>query len=141
MPTIRPFTEADYAAAKQLWESTPGVGLSSADEAEPIAQFLRRNEGLSFVAEHQGAIVGTILCGHDGRRGLIHHLVTAPTIRRLGIGKALLEQGLRALRAQGIQKCHLLVFQNNTDGLEFWRAVHAEERRELALFSMNTEAL
>lgn len=140
MATIRPFEPADYEAAHALWEATPGVGLSAADERGPIERYLRRNAGLSFVAIDGGEMVGTILCGHDGRRGLIHHLMTVPGARRRGIGGALLRAGLGALRAEGIDKCHLLVVGDNEAGLDFWRAVGAAERTELALFSIMTDA-
>ncbi len=136
---IRPFEPTDYPAARALWEATPGVGLSAADERGPIERYLRRNPGLSFVAQEGGELVGTILCGHDGRRGLIHHLVTAPAARRRGLGRGLLLAGLRGLRAQGIDKCHLMVFGDNEEGKAFWRAVHAAERTELALFSISTD--
>jgi len=134
---IRQFETADYPAARLLWQETPGVGLSEADELEPIQQYLSRNPGSSFVAYEGEALVGTILCGHDGRRGLIHHLVTAKEFRRRGLGKQLLRAGLQALGAQGIKKCHLLVFQSNAEGLAFWHAVAATERKELALFSLS----
>jgi ribosomal protein S18 acetylase RimI-like enzyme len=136
---IRAFLPSDYAAARALWEATDGVGLSAADERDPICAYLERNPAMSFVAEDAG-IVGTILCGHDGRRGLIHHLVTAPSHRRRGIGRALLERGLDALRREGIDKCHLLVYRSNADGIAFWRRVGAEERTSLALFSLVTNA-
>lgn len=135
---IQPFAPADYPAATALWQRTEGVGLSSADEAPAIAAFLARNPGLSFVARDGGNLVGTILCGHDGRRGLIHHLVTAASHRRQGIGRALLRTGLAALREAGIAKCHLMVFRSNQEGLRFWRGVQAQERGELALFSLPT---
>ncbi len=83
-------------------------------------------------------MIGTILCGHDGRRGLIHHLVVAPDCRRRGLGRTLLRRGLGALHDAGIDKCHLLVFGSNDAGLAFWRSVGASERRELALFSLPT---
>ena len=140
MTTIRPFEPADYEAAHALWEATPGVGLSAADERGPIERYLRRNPGLSFVAMEGEAMVGTILCGHDGRRGLIHHLMTVPGRRRTGVGSALLRAGLAALRSQGIDKCHLLVVGDNRAGLDFWRAAGAVERSELALLSIMTDA-
>ncbi len=136
--TIRPFRPEDHAAARALWEATPGLGLSAADEQAPIEHFLRRNPGLSFVAHRLGVLVGTVLCGHDGRRGLIHHLVVAPAHRRRGVARRLLDAGLRALAAQGIDKAHLLVFRSNAAGLAFWRDAGAAERVELALFSMAT---
>lgn len=139
MPIVlRPFAAADHAAALALWQSTPGVGLSEADGFEPISRFLARNPGLSWVALQGEQMVGTILCGHDGRRGLVHHLAVAPSAQHQGLGRRLVRQGLAGLRAQGIDKCHLMVFRSNQDGQAFWRAVAATERVELLLFSMNT---
>ena len=135
---VRAFTDSDYLQARALWESTPGVGLSNADAPQAITAFLARNPGTSFVAVEGDAVIGTILCGHDGRRGLIHHLVTATSHRCQGVGTSLLRSGLQALRLCGIDKCHLLVFRSNTTGLEFWHAVAAQERTELVLFSLPT---
>lgn len=139
-PSIRPFAAEDCAAALALWQAIPGVGLSAADRRQPIERFLTRNPCLSFVAEVQGQLVATILCGHHGRRGLIHHLVVSPAARRRGLGRALLIHALEALRLHGIDKCHLLVFRNSIEGLAFWRAVSATERHELALFSLSVES-
>jgi putative acetyltransferase len=138
-PDVRPFMPADYEAACALWQATPGLGRSDADEREPLLRFLARNPGCSFIAMHDAELVGTVLCGHDGRRGLVHHLVTAASMRRRGVGRRLLQAGLDALAAAGIRKCHLLVFRDNPDGLAFWRAVRATERTEMALLSMPTD--
>lgn len=135
---IRVFTSDDHAAALKLWQASEGVGLSDADSFENIARFLERNPGLSLVATDAGRVVATILCGHDGRRGLIHHLLVAPTHRRQGLGRALLKRALAALGQAQIQKCHLLVFRDNAEGMAFWHGIGAEERVSLALFSMPT---
>jgi len=129
----------DIPAARALWEASPGVGLSGSDATGPLTTFLSRNPSTSFVATVEGEIVGTILCGHDGRRGLIHHLVVAERYRRRGLGRGLLDRGLAALKGHGISKCHLLVFRSNQEGLAFWRKIGADERTELALFSVATE--
>ena len=139
-PTLRPFTLDDHTAAMALWQRTPGVGLSAADGREAIAAYLARNLGSSFVAERDGVLVGTLLCGHDGRRGLIHHLVTDPALRRQGVARALVQRGLQALRAQGIDKCHLMVFDDNTEGQAFWASIGGQRRDELRLFSLTTAA-
>ena len=135
---LRPFEITDHDAALALWQRTPGVGLSAADRREAIAAYLARNPGTSFVAERDGALVGTLLCGHDGRRGLIHHLVTDTTQRRQGVARALVQRGLRALRDQGIDKCHLMVFADNIEGLAFWTGIGGQQRGELALVSLTT---
>lgn len=136
--SIRHFLSSDHAAASALWQRTPGVGLSAADAPEAIAAYLRRNPGTSFVAEVDGILVGTVLCGHDGRRGLIHHLVTDPAWRGRGVARSLVRHGLAALRAAGIGKCHLMVFDDNAEGLAFWRRIGATQRVELQLFSLDT---
>lgn len=133
---VAPFEMAHYAEARSLWESTPGVGLSAADSPEGIAAFLARNPGLSLVALDAGLLVGTILCGHDGRRGLIHHLVVAASHRRRGLARQLLTQGLAGLKREGIARAHLMVYATNEAGLAFWRTV-AIERTEITLFSVD----
>lgn len=133
---VAPFEMAHHAEARALWESTPGVGLSAADSPEGIAAFLVRNPGLSLVALDAGALVGTILCGHDGRRGLIHHLVVAASHRRRGLARQLLAQGLAGLKREGIARAHLMVYATNEAGMAFWRRVGIE-RTEIALFSVD----
>jgi ribosomal protein S18 acetylase RimI-like enzyme len=135
---LEPFTNSQYAAARALWEATDGVGLSEADSEESTAQFLARNPGTSYVAMDDGKLVATILVGHDGRRGLIHHLAVAASHRRQGIGKRLVAEGLAALGRERIQKCHLLVFAENAEGREFWRMVGANHRDELLVYSLST---
>ena len=136
--TLRSFEAGDYSAVMRLWEATEGVGLSDADSPAGISQYLERNPSLSLVAVESNVIIGTILCGHDGRRGLIHHVVVASTHRRRGIGRQLVQRGLASLRQQGMQKCHLLVFGNNAQAQKFWRRMGAEERTSLIVFSLAT---
>ena len=135
---IREFKLEDHAQALALWKSIDGVGLSGADSLENVDRFLRRNPGLSFVATDDDAVVATLLCGHDGRRGLIHHLAVASAHRRKGLGRALVSHALMALRHDGIQKCHLLVFHQNAEGRAFWQRIGADERTTLGLFSLTT---
>jgi len=127
-----------HAQALRLWQECEGVGLSQDDSFEGLCRFLERNPGLSFVAVVEGAVVGTILCGHDGRRGFIHHLAVALNHRRRGLGRALVERAVTALRSASIRKCHLLVFRANAEGLAFWQRIGAEDRVTLAIFSITT---
>lgn len=118
--TIRPMTIADYDAVYALWMSCTGMGLNNLDDSrDGIEQFLTRNPETCFVAEENG-IVGVILVGNDGRRGYIYHTAVHPDCRHRGIGSALVERALDALRTIGIRKCALVVFARNTDGNAFW---------------------
>lgn len=135
---LRVFLPGDIAAASALWRAAPGVGLSDADEAPALQRFLSRNPGCSQVATRGAALVGAVLAGHDGRRGWLHHLAVDAAARRRGVGRALLQRALAALREAGIAKCHVMVLRANAEGIAFWRAVAAAERVELVVFSLPT---
>lgn len=133
--TIRPFSILDHDAVLTLWHASEGVGLSAADEREAIASYLERNPGLSFVAWDGDLLVGAVLCGHDGRRGFIHHLAVRDSHRRLGIGRLLVEGCLNGLRGQGIGKCHLFVYRANTAAQAFWQEIGWTQRDDLHIMS------
>lgn len=127
-------TCGDYDEVVALWTGVEGVGLDDdSDSRESIEAYLVRNPGLSFVARDEDKIIGAVLCGHDGRRGYLHHLAVAESHRCQGIGKALVEKCISALRAIGINKCNIMVFDDNSDGLGFWDADGWNKRPDLVL--------
>jgi N-acetylglutamate synthase len=132
---IQEFTMEHYPAAFTLWEETPGIGVSSADEPEAIAFYLLRNAGSSFVALCAECLVGTILCGHDGRRGYIHHLAVHPDYRRQGIATQLIKSALTELESIGITKCHLFIFGENETGIAFWQQNGWSLREDIHIMS------
>lgn len=131
---LRTLIIADYEVVYALWQQTEGIGLNESDTREAIAGFLERNPGLSVVAcDTNNLIVGTILCGHDGRRGYLHHLAVAQTHRKQGIGRALVDTCLDRLAALKIQKCNLFLFANNTEGRTFWLHQGWSAREDIVL--------
>ena len=66
---IHELSIARYDEVFALWQTTPGISIREVDSRDAIARYLKRNPGLSFLAEIKGKVVGTALCGHDGRRG------------------------------------------------------------------------
>ncbi len=130
--TIRAMTPEDYDRVLALWQSTPGVGLNSIDDSRRgIEKYLKRNPATCFVAEDEAQIVGVILSGHDGRRGFIYHMAVATEFRRRGIGRALAEAALEALRREGVTKAALVVFKENDGGNRFWEALGFTTRGDL----------
>ena len=132
---IRDFTIDDYDHAINLWQGTENIGLSSADSRVATARFLERNPGLSKVAWVGGKPVGTLLCGHDGRRGYLYHLCVDHAFRRQGAGRKLVDACLEGLRGEGIQKCHLFIFGKNELGRRFWNGTGWSRRIEIEVFS------
>lgn len=137
---VRAMTMADYDDAIALWRACEGLGLSDSDEREPIARFLARNPGHSFVARDEGELVGALLCGHEGRRGYLHHLAVAPSHRQHGLGRELVLRALQALERAGIAKCHLFVLEENPEALGFWERGGWTQRVELRVCSRSLVA-
>lgn len=119
--SVRELVLSDYDRVIALWRSCEGVGLNESDTREGIERFLARNAGLSLVAEsREGELIGAVLCGHDGRRGYLHHLAVAPACRRRGLGRTLVEMCLARLRPLGIAKCNIFLYATNAAGRAFW---------------------
>jgi ribosomal protein S18 acetylase RimI-like enzyme len=137
MTNIRKMEIGDYEQALDLWKRTAGMGLSAADEKQEIEKFLKKNSTLCFAAFDGKKLIGTILCGEDGRRGYIYHLAVDETYRKTGIGKKLVQSSLDALKKMGIQKCHLFVIADNKMGIAFWDHIGWELRRDIEVMSMN----
>ena len=130
---IAPMGITDFEAVHQLWQVTEGVGLNESDSQPNIAAFLERNPGLSFVARQGNEVVGAVLCGHDGRRGYMHHLAVAKAWRRRGIGRKLVEACLSRLRGLGITKCNIFLYADNAPGEQFWQHDGWVHRADLRL--------
>ena len=122
----------DYDKVYNLWLNCSGMGLNNLDDSrEGIERYLNRNPETCFVAEDGNNIVGVIMAGHDGRRGTIHHTAVHPEYRHCGIGKALVEKVLVALKRQSIHKVNLVVFERNEDGNAFWERMCFTDRPDL----------
>lgn len=124
--------EKDYEQVRELWMSIKGFSIRSVDDSEEgVLKFLRRNPTTSVVAKAEGRIVGSILCGHDGRRAGLYHVCVREEYRKHGIGKRMVEFCLQALREEGISKVSLVAFTNNDIGNAFWTNMGWTKREDL----------
>ena len=121
--TIRTVTIDDYDAILDVWNSAEETrrAMNPVDDSrEGIERYMKRNPGTCFGAFANGGLIGVILSGHDGRRGLIHHLCVRPECRRQGIAGELVSAAEAALRQQGITKIFGLIFKDNDAANAFW---------------------
>lgn len=132
---LREFTPADYDDAIALWTASEGIVLRDVDARRPVLEYLARNRGLSMVALDNGAVVGAVLCGTDGRRGYLQHLAVAASHRRRGVGRALAERCISSLSERGIDKCHIMVLSANTAARAFWQQLGWQERTDVVIMS------
>lgn len=130
---IRFMTVGDYEQVYQLWISTPGISLNNLDDSkEGIEKYLKRNPHTCFVAvEDDGAIVGVVMSGHDGRRGFIYHTAVLQKYGKQGIGKCLVDHAVKALEQEGIHKVALLALEDNEAGNGFWEHIGFVRRTDL----------
>lgn len=129
---VRTMTEQDYPHVYALWTSCTGMGLNDMDDTkEGISRFLARNPQTCFVFEDDGKISGAIMAGNDGRRGYIYHTAVVPDMQNHGIGTALVQAAVQALRQLGITKVALVAFERNQAGNRFWEKQGFSRRDDL----------
>ena len=117
------------------------VRIMTIEDYEGVYALLKRNPTTSVVAEKDGRIVGSILCGHDGRRGCLYHVCVDEDYRRHGIGKRMVVFAMKALKEEKINKVSLIAFTENDIGNAFWNTIGWTERLDLNYydFTLNEE--
>src|SRR5215216_978625 len=113
---------ADYKQVYDLWSSIKtGVHISRSDTLQEIEKKTFRDPDLFLVAESENRIIGSVIGGYDGRRGLIYHLAVSATFRGQGIGSQLMDEVEARLRGKGCLKCYLLVADDNREVEDYYR--------------------
>lgn len=127
---IRPVERRDVEAVLALWRAVfPEYEDPGRPQRDPRASMLRKlafGDGLFWLAERGGRVVGTVMAGYDGHRGWLYSLGVHPDARRAGVGRALLAEAERALAALGCPKVNLQVLAANDAAAAFWRSAGYE---------------
>lgn len=137
---FREMVPEDYDQVYQLWLSIHGFGIRSMDDSrEGVERFLKRNPKTCVVAEQNGRVVGSILCGHDGRRGSFYHVCVAEDYRKHGVGCQMACFAVEALKREGISKVNLVAFKTNAMGNEFWKNAGWTQREDLNYYEFTID--
>jgi ribosomal protein S18 acetylase RimI-like enzyme len=120
--TLRTFIfPDDYEEVYRLWrESGDGIQLRHSDEPQEIEKKIQRDPELFILAENGDEIVGAVLGGYDGRRGLMYHLAVKQAYRRMGVGELLQSELEKRLRDKGCTRYYLLVTPDNDVAIRFY---------------------
>lgn len=118
---IRPIAAADEPAVVSLWRAA-GLLVNPLNDPVRDIRFCRDSgHGDVLVGEADGAIVGSVMVGHDGHRGWIYYLATQPERQGRGIGRRLMAAAEAWLKARDVAKVELIVRDSNTRVVGFYQ--------------------
>jgi ribosomal protein S18 acetylase RimI-like enzyme len=111
----------DYPNVIGLWENAGrGIHVRRSDEQDEIAKKIQRDPDLFLVAELAGEIIGSVLGGFDGRRGMVYHLAVKAAYRKKGLGETLMNELEKRMAKKGCLRTYLLVTRDNAEAIEFY---------------------
>ncbi|PWH16888.1 MAG: hypothetical protein DDG58_08965 [Ardenticatenia bacterium] len=145
---VRPATYADVPAigrvARETWRTTYAHTIaphnqqrvlerSYADAA--LAAALQMAQSWFFVAVNGEEVLGfaQFMCRGDGHGELVR-IYVLPAHQRQGIGRALLQAGVRAMAAVGIHRCYVSVEVDNVPAIAFYQHFGFRYHRAYASF-------
>ncbi len=127
---IRPIRDGDVDGLIALWKACDLVRPWNDPDAD-IARARAAPQSEIFVIEEEGAIVAGAMAGHDGHRGWVYYVATAPERRGGGLGRAIMAHAEDWLKALGAVKVDLMIRAGNPVA-GFYAAVgYAREDREV----------
>jgi ribosomal protein S18 acetylase RimI-like enzyme len=125
--TVRTAFPKDEANVIELWRSCNLI----ASYNDPGADFrFALGGGCSAVLVAEGAegrITGSVMVGHDGHRGWLYYVASAPEDRGQGTGRAMVDAGEQWLRERGVRKVQLMVRETNTAVVRFYEQLGYED--------------
>jgi ribosomal protein S18 acetylase RimI-like enzyme len=129
----------DYSQIITLWQNAgPGIHLRRSDERDEIAKKIQRDPDLFLVAEIDGLIIGSVIGGFDGRRGMVYHLAVDDTYRKKGIGTVLMNELESRMKQKGCIRSYLLVTRDNLDAIRFYET-QGWEQMDLLTFGKDLD--
>jgi ribosomal protein S18 acetylase RimI-like enzyme len=125
---------SDYPQVIDLWQNAgPGIHVRRSDEKQELAKKLQRDPDLFLVAEANDKIIGAVLGGFDGRRGMVYHLAVEAGLRNKGLGALLMNELERRMKEKGCLRSYLLLTRNNLEAIRFYEK-NGWERMDLLIF-------
>jgi len=137
-PAIRLANAGDAGAILELWRLAATVTTRTDDEASILSLIDRDPEAL-FLAEEEGALIGSVIAAFDGWRGTFFRLAVLPEHRRAGVGRALVAAGERSLRERGAARITLYAIKAEAGADAFWLATDYAPDDRTARYVKNLE--
>ncbi|MHB1519369.1 MAG: GNAT family N-acetyltransferase [Acidimicrobiales bacterium] len=130
---LRDATPDDFEGVLTLWRIAD-VEPTHTDDVESLTRLLDRDRFALLIAEADGQVVGTVICGWDGWRGSIYRLAVAPTHQRTGVARTLVAAGEDRLRSFGAVRLAAVVAETSPAAVGFWTTAGWERQSNRARF-------
>jgi ribosomal protein S18 acetylase RimI-like enzyme len=118
--TIRRALPEDEPSVVELWRVCDLVVSYN----DPTADFrFARAAACSDVLvgeDEAGQITGSVMVGHDGHRGWLYYVASAPHSRGSGVGRQMVQAAENWLRQRGVVKVQLLARESNAKVVSFY---------------------
>ena len=132
MKNIRIYRERDREQVLSLWQECDLIHPKN-DPQKDLDRKKGFGEELFLVIEQKEKIIGTVMGGYDGHRGIINYLGVHPSFRGQGLGKMLLQAVEQKLKDLGCPQVNLLVWSNNSEVLKFYKKTQYSEANDIVL--------
>jgi ribosomal protein S18 acetylase RimI-like enzyme len=110
--TVTQIEDGDVTEVIALWQRC-GSSRPWNDPAADIALARKETNATVLLGRDKGALVASVLVGHDGHRGWVYYVTVDPEHRFKGYGRAIMTAAEDWLRARGIAKLQLMVRGDN----------------------------
>lgn len=120
--TVKAIEDGDVTELVALWQRC-GLTRPWNNPAADIALARKENNAAVLLGRDDGALVASVLVGHDGHRGWVYYVAVDPGHRHNGYGRAIMGAAEQWLRARGIEKLQLMVRADNTEVHAFYQSL------------------
>jgi ribosomal protein S18 acetylase RimI-like enzyme len=121
-PVVTAIEDRDIPEVIALWQRC-GSTRPWNDPTGDIAMARKDTNSTVLVARDDGALVASVMVGHDGHRGWVYYVTVDPDRRYKGYGRIIMNAAEEWLRARGILKLQLLVRQDNAQVHAFYQSL------------------
>ena len=118
---LGPAVPEQFTEVLSFWRAATEVA-SSTDDVAGLTALRQHDPDALIVATDDGVIVGTVIAAWDGWRAAFYRLAVAPSHRRLGLGRALVEAGEAKVRTNGARRLSLYAVELHPGAMAFWDA-------------------
>jgi ribosomal protein S18 acetylase RimI-like enzyme len=120
--TVTSIEDVDIPEVIRLWRRA-GLVREWNDPTGDIELARRERNSTILVGRHDGALVASLLVGHDGHRGWVYYVSVDPDHRLKDYGRQIMTAAEDWLRARGIMKLQLMVRGDNARVHAFYQSI------------------